>query len=143
MRRPACETCHHEKYVELLKDKLAIHTQIQKCAILHDDGSPRQLSNKVKNHLTSAKATMLERIGNSPDLNPMGNLLEITKIKVIDQQPTSASALVDPIENVLIKEINIEHSQNLVSSNPRRIQAVTQNNGRHAIYYVEYFEYSM
>ena len=86
---------------------------------------------------------MLERIGNSPDLNPMGNLLEITKIKVIDQQPTSASALVDPIKNVLIKEINIEHSQNLVSSNPRRIQAVTQNNGRHAIYYVEYFEYSM
>ena len=103
-----------EKYVELLKEEMAIHIHINKTQILMYDSATCHRSQKVQNYLTTAKVTTLEWPGNTSDLNPMENQWEILKRKVADKQPSSARAL---IKNVF-KNIYIEYCQNLISSTP-------------------------
>ena len=72
-----------EKYVD---KKLAIHMHIHKCTIFMHDGAPCHRSVKVRNLLTTAKVTTLERPGNSPDLKQMEYLQELLKTKVAGKQ---------------------------------------------------------
>ena len=58
----------------------------------------------MKNYLPTTKVTKLEWPRNSPDISPIKNLWDILKKKVADKQPSSASALVNAIKNVLIKK---------------------------------------
>ena len=62
-----------EKYVELLKEKLAILMCIHKCTIFMHDGALCHSSKELKNFLMTAKVTKLEYLGNSSDLKPVEN----------------------------------------------------------------------
>ena len=64
----------------------------------------------------------------------MENLWDVLKRNVVDKQPSSASALVDVIKNVWIKEISAEYCLDLIYNIPRLIQVVMQNKGGHTKY---------
>ena len=83
-----------------------------------------------------AKVTALEWPGNSSDLNHIENMWEVMKRMVADKQLSSASALVDAIWNVWIKEISVEYWQNFIFCMFHHIQAVLQNKGGYTKYWL-------
>ena len=132
---PSGTTMNGEKYVQLLSDKLQLHMQVHRCNIFMQDGAPCHRSKLVTNFLKKKKKVkVLDWPGNSPDLNPIENLLTIMKDKVAEKQPSSLPDLCRAIKEVWVKEISKEYCANLVNSMPRRLAAVIQNNGGHTKY---------
>ena len=131
---PPNTTMNGPRYVELLKEKLKLHTDIHKCAIFMQDSAPCHRSKVTTDFLKKNKISVLEWPGNSPDLNPIENLWTIMKDKAADKHPSSAQHLKQAIKDVLVTEITQEYCEFLVSSMPRRIQAVTDSKGCHTKY---------
>ena len=102
---------------------MKLHMDIHKCTIFTQDGAPCHRS-KVATDFLKNKISVLEWPGNSPDINPIENLWTIMKDKVADKQPSSAQNLKQAIKDVWVTEITQECCESLVSSMPRRIQAV-------------------
>ena len=133
-----------EKYVQLLSDKLQLHMQVLRYNIFMQDGAPCHRSKLVTIFLKKKKVKVLDWPGNSPDLNPIEHLWAVIKDKVAEKQPSSLPDLCRAIKEVWVKEISKEYCTNLVSSMPRRLAAVFQNNGGHTKYRLfEYLCYEM
>ena len=71
---PPGTTINGPKYVQMLSEKLKLHLQVHNCQIFIQDGAPCHRSKFAKNFLDSNNIDLLERPGNSPDLNPIENL---------------------------------------------------------------------
>ena len=95
------------------------------------DGAPCHRSKVAKNFLDSNNIHLLERPGNSPDLNPIENLWTNMKNKVFEEQPLSGAELVKAIKEVWVNKISKEYCQSLIESMPRRIKALIKNRGGH------------
>ena len=67
------------------------------------------MQNGVPCHRSTANVTTLVWPGNCPGLYPMENQWEIMNEKVADKHPSSASALVDAMKNVLVKLISVKY----------------------------------
>ena len=120
--------------VKLLKEELKLPMDIHKCTIFMQDGAPCHQSKVATDFLKKNKISLLEWPGNSPDLNPIENLWTIMKDKVADKQPSSAQNLKQAIKDVWVTDITQEYCEFLVSSMPRRIQAVIDSKGGHTKY---------
>ena len=131
---PPNTTMNGPRYVELLKEKLKLHMDIHKCTIFMQDGAPCHRPKVATDFLKKNKISVLEWPGNSPDLNPIDNLWTIMKDKVADKQPSSGKNLKQAIKDVWATEITQEYCEPLVSSMPRRIQAVIDSKGGHTKY---------
>ena len=131
---PPNTTMNGPRYLELLKEKLKLHMDIHKCTIFMQDGTPCHRSKVATDFLKKNNISMLEWPGNSPDLNPIENLWTIMKDKVADKQPSSAQNLKQAIKDVWVTEITQEYCESLVSSMPRRIQAVIDSKRGHTKY---------
>ena len=131
---PPNTTMNGIKYVNLLEEKLILHMNIHSCTVFMQDGAPCHRSKVVKEFHNKNKINLLEWPGNSPDLNPIENLWYILKDKVAEKQPLSAEHLRQVITDVWVHEITPELCSNLVSSMPRRIQAVINAKGGHTKY---------
>ena len=114
--------------MELLKEKLKLPMDINKCTIFMQDGAPCHRSKVATDFLKKNKISVP---GNSPDLKPIENLWTIMKDKVADKQPSSAQNLKQAIKDVWVTEITQEYCESLVSSMPRRIQAVIDSKEGH------------
>ena len=68
-----------ERYLEILKNKVPTHMDIHQNDIFMHDGAPCHRSKLVKQWLPSQEISVLEWPGNSPDCNPIENVLENTK----------------------------------------------------------------
>ena len=127
-------TMNGVKYAELLKDKLPTHMPIHETSIFMHDGAPCHRSQIVKKFLTDNQINVLNWPGNSPDLNPIENLWSRMKDLVAQKQPQSCSKLINIIKEVWVKEISTEYCESLISSMPRRLQAVINARGGHTKY---------
>ena len=91
-----------EKYVKVLQEILQLHMTAHQCDIFMDDGAPCHRSRVVKNFLGKKNIRLLDRPGNSPDLNPIESLWMLLK-KVSEKQLTNAKSLVTAIKEILRK----------------------------------------
>lgn len=73
-----------QKHLKLLQDKLQIHMHIHVCNIFMHEDAPCHQAKKGQEYLRMVRFTMSEWPGNRPDLNPIENLCDYTKNKVVD-----------------------------------------------------------
>ena len=127
-------TINSEKYLAMLKDKLNIHMNVYQCNVFTQDGAPCHRTKKVTEYLNSEKIEILQRPGNSPDLNPIENLWSIMKDEVAEKMPSNANEMTEAIKQVWVREIPQEYCKSLTNSMPKRLAAVIQNGGSHNKY---------
>ena len=90
---PVGGTMNGSRYVNLLRKKLQLLMAVHQCSVFIDDGAPCHRSKVVHSFLNQQKINMLERPGNSPDLNPIENLWSTMERKVAEQQPSNLLGL--------------------------------------------------
>jgi transposase len=127
---PVGETVNAEKYLQILQGRLQRSMTLLNCNIYQQDSAPCHTAKIVKNWMKSQRINVLEWPGNSPDLNPIENLWFIMKRKVRGHAPKSMADLQYWIKRVWVQEVSPEYCSKLVSSMPRRIQAVLQSRGK-------------
>ena len=120
------------KHVEFLKEKLKLH--MRGCTIFMQYGVPCHRSKVANDFLKKNKIFVLEWPRSSSDLNPIENLWTVMKDKMAYKQTPSAENLRQASKEVWITEITHEYCESLVSSMPRRIQAVIDIKGAHTKY---------
>ena len=118
-------------YMELVREKLKLHLHVHGYTIFMQDDIPCHQSKVATEFLKKHKISLLEWPGNSPDLNQIDNMWTILKDKVAYKQPSIAKKLRQVIKEVWITEITQDYYKYLVSSMPRRIQAVIDSKGGH------------
>jgi transposase len=123
------------KYREILKNHMAPHLrELQeengiKMKFQHDN-DPKHTSNVVKNYLKNAKFEVLDWASQSADLNPIENLWDQVKDQ-IEARTDRASSLSDVFRIVQEEwaRLPLDFIQNLITSMPRRCQAVIDSKG--------------
>ena len=102
--------------------------------IFMHDGAPCHRFKIVKKFLGENHVTALDWPGNSPDLNPIENLLSKMKDLVVVKQPSSGKVLIQTIKEVWMQEISADYCNSLIASMPRRLEAITKVKGGHTKY---------
>ncbi len=103
--------------------------------IFQQDLSPAHTAKSTKSRLNDHGVGVLDWPANSPDLNPIENLWGIVKRKNRNKRPKNADEL-----NVTVKEtwasIPPQQCPKLITSRPRRIEAVIKAKGAPTKYWV-------
>lgn len=126
---PPRTSVNKEKYLEILQEKLPIFMNICETSIFQHDKATPHMAKIVSQWLEQQQIEVLEWPGNSPDLNPIENLWEIVRQKLADRVFNSMEDFKQAIKDVWCREISQDYCKNLVSSMPRRLQAVIENKG--------------
>ena len=108
-----------QKYVNLLKSKLDLHTRVLSCEIFMHDGAPCHRSKVVKEFLEQKLIQMLEWPGNSLDLNPLKKLWNLMNNKVSEKHSSSLNALQTAIKEAWVRERFADYFCKLIKSMPR------------------------
>ena len=128
-------TMNDAKYLDLLKDKLEIHTMVYDCNVFMNDGAPCHRTKSVKNFLQEKIADILNWSVNSPDLNPIKNLWHVMKNEVTVQHPTSMESFKIAIKSIWTQKMTLEYCCNLINSMSCRMAAVVKDRGGLIKYY--------
>ena len=99
---PLNTTMNGLKHVELLKEKLKLHMHIHGHTIFMQNGALCHRSKVVTEFLKKKQISVLERPGNSADLNPTENLWTVMKDKVAYKKPSNAENVRQAIKEVKI-----------------------------------------
>lgn len=128
-----------DQYVSILEDYLlpsmedfGISTQE---LIFQQDNDPKHTSKKAKKWMEDNDITLLDWPPQSPDLNPVEHLWNHIKQELC-KYPTHAKGVWEIWERVeeVWNQIPPEVCQNLIESEPRRLQAVIKAKGGHTKY---------
>ena len=103
--------------------------RVQNCKIFMHDGAPCYRSQEMKKFLEQKRIQILVWQGNSPNINPIENLWNLMKNKVLEKHPSSLDALQTAIKEVWVREISANYCCKLVDSMPRRLQEVIKSKG--------------
>ena len=98
---PPRSTINGLKYVQMLSEKLKLHMQVHTCQIFMQDGAHCHRSKVAKYFLDNNNIELLERPGNSSDLNLIENLWTNMKNILSEKQPLSDAQLVKVINGSL------------------------------------------
>lgn len=122
-------------YLSILQEKLPHHMGILNCTTFQHDGAPCHQTRAVSSWLRDSGIEVLGPWpGSSPDLNPIENMWTLIKQKVAEQAPTSEKDLIEVIKRVWVTEVSQQYCENLVTSMPRRIEAVLKSRGQYTKY---------
>ena len=61
------------------------------------DGPPCHTAKSIKNLLASQKIPLLDRSGNSPDLNPIENVWELLRREISTEKVTNRTQLIEKV----------------------------------------------
>ena len=103
--------------------------------IIQQDLATCHTSKKVKKFMVKNNIKILKWPGNSPDLNPIGNLWAIVKKRLRKHDCTTKTKLTTTILQIWIEDIEIQNTfKSLVDSMPNRGQKVIAARGGHIKY---------
>ena len=99
-------------------------------SIFQQDNDPKHTSKKASEWIPDNIKTKLPWPSQSPDLNPIEHLWQICKLRLnrYDRAPSSINELTERFNNVWLN-IEKETCQKLITSMPRRIEAVIKVKG--------------
>ncbi len=103
--------------------------------IFHQDLAPAHTDKGTKSWFNDHGVTVLDWPANSPDLNPIENLWGIVKRKMRDTRPNNADELKAAIKATWAS-IPPQQCHKLITSMPRRIEAVIKAKGAPTKYWV-------
>ena len=127
-------TMNGKKHLELMKEKLELHTAVHNCEIFLHDGAPCHRAKNVTDFRKTKNIKLLEWPRNSQDFNPIETFWTELKNKVVEKHPTSLPSLINTIKTSWVLDMPTELCRNLIESMPRRIRAVLEAKGRHTKY---------
>ncbi len=105
------------------------------CFIVQRDLAPAHTAKGTKSWFNDHGVTVLDWPANSPDLNPIENLRGIVKRKMRDTRPNNADDLKAAIKETWAS-IPPQQCHKLITSMPRRIEAVIKAKGAPTKYWV-------
>ncbi len=103
--------------------------------IFQQDLAPAHTAKGTKSWLNDHGVTVLDWPANSPELNPIENLWGIVKRKMRDTRPNNADELKATVKETLAS-IPPQQCHKLITSMPRRIEAVIKAKGAPTKYWV-------
>ncbi len=103
--------------------------------IFQQDLAPAHTAKGTKSWFNDHGVTVLDWPANSPDLNPIENLWGIVKRKMRDTRPNNADELKATVKETLAS-IPPQQCHKLITSMPRRIEAVIKAKGAPTKYWV-------
>ncbi len=103
--------------------------------IFQQDLAPAHTAKGTKSWFNDHGVTVLDWPANSPDLNPIENLWGIVKRKLRDTRPNNADELKATVKETWAS-IPPQQCHKLISSMPRRIEAVIKAKGAPTKYWV-------
>ncbi len=103
--------------------------------IFQQDLAPAHTSKGTKSWFSDHGVTVLDWPANSPDLNPIENLWGIVKRKMRDTRPNNADDLKATVKETWAS-IPPQQCHKLITSMPRRIEAVIKAKGAPTKYWV-------
>lgn len=120
-----------EKYVDILRHNLKSSAEklgISDTYIFQQDNDPKHTANKTKEWMLYNVRSQLKTPPQSPDINPIEHLWYLLDQKVKKNKISSKSTLKEALGEEW-RKIGQEVTQNLVSSMPRRLQAIIDADG--------------
>ena len=135
---PVTGMMNFDTYIEVLQTHLIL--EMLKVfpngnGILQQDLATCHTSKKVKKLMVKNNIKTLKWPGNSPDLNPIENLLAIVKKRLGKHDCTTKTKLTTTILQIWIEDTEIQNiCKNLVDSMPNRVQKVIAARGGHIKY---------
>lgn len=127
-----------EKYIDILKNRLVPQvndwyreSNVSDFTFMQDSGPCHTAKSAMKFLQKDLKMKVLKwPAGNSPDLNPLENLWEMLKKKIASDNPLTKTQLIASLIRHWHRDRDIQDLViPLISSMPRRIQAVIQAKG--------------
>ncbi len=103
--------------------------------IFQQDLAPAHTAKSTKSWFNDHGVTVLDWPANSPDLNPIENLWGIVKRKMRDTRPNNADELKATVKETWAS-IPPQQCHKLITSMPRRIEAVIKAKGAPTKYWV-------
>lgn len=97
--------------------------------MFQDDNAPCHRARLVKRWMEENEVRTINWPAQSPDLNPIENLWQRMSCIIAKDKPTNKRMLIEKIIRAWHHIVTAEELQNLVSSMPRRCQAVIKNKG--------------
>lgn len=120
-----------EKYVDILRHNLKSSAEklgIKDTFLFQQDNDPKHTANKTKEWMLYNVPRQLKTPPQSPDINPIEHLWYLLDLKVRKNKISSKAVLKETLAEEW-RKIGQDVTQNLVSSMPRRLQAVIDANG--------------
>lgn len=102
---------------------------VRRCPNLMHNGAPCHRTRTLKGYVRVTQIQVLDWSSNSPDLNPVENLVFCEKLNH-REATTSSTELVEALRHVWRREISQAYRQTLVHSMPKRIAVVIKKNER-------------
>ena len=118
-----------ERYINVLEDHLLPMYAIHQCEIFMQDSAPCHKSKKVMKWLEEHDIRVLDWPGNSPDLNPIENRLNIMKGKLNGCNTSSVPRLKEEIKKLWTSNMDHQYFKNQAESMPRRLSDVIKAKG--------------
>ena len=104
-------------------------------AIFQQDSAPCHKAKIITNCLKKIKITVLDWLGNSPDLNPIKHLGSIVKNRLRNMDCTTKIKLIEAVIHVWFHDEEIKKiCKTLVLSMKKRVKSVLENKGGHINY---------
>jgi hypothetical protein len=116
-------------YLAMVQELLPAHLPLLGCTRFQQDNAPCHAARIIKAWMANNNIELLSWPGNSPDLNPIENCWTLLKRKVGESKPSSIPDLIAKVKTAWNENITANYCQNLISSMPRRIQAVMDARG--------------
>jgi transposase len=127
------ETVNSQRYVQILSEHLQISMAWSEATIFMHDNAPPHASKVTRQWLADNNITVLDRPGNSPDLNPIENLW--SRLKSIVRLKSAKT--VEELRKVIMEAwqtISCDYCKKLISSMPARLRQVRQRKGASSSY---------